>query len=129
MPLFTDLATAAIIKAIEKEPDYVAKLHAVVMLHGGKTLQKNFRESEAFREWRETQRTIGRVEELIWLGERLGRVVDRFIELEERELATEFNKFLGKISSRAKKLAAPIFAKGQEIRTNRGETITAETFK
>lgn len=106
MSTASDLAVSAIARAIEDDPGCVVKLHAAVVLHGKDHLEKSFYTSEPFASWRETQRAIGRVEELVWMTDRLKGIVSRFIECDELELATEFRKFGDKLIEKAKKLGA-----------------------
>lgn len=123
MPVFADMAVVAIQKAIEEDPECAPKLHAAVMLSGRKTVQKAFEEGEIFLPWRDLQRTIGSVTELYWLYERLKNIVDGFVKAEEPEIAEQFLKLKEHVVHRMRRLAAPIFARGLEIRTRDGRIL------
>jgi hypothetical protein len=111
----TDLAVSAIQKAIESDPKSAVKLHAAVMLHGKDHVGKAFGESEAFVGWREIQRTVGRVEELLFVTKRLAGMVDRYNARGDVSMGAEFTHLMERLLDRAHKLAEPLSARGVHI--------------
>lgn len=115
MSALTDLAISAVKKAIEDDPSSAVKLHAAVMLHGKDHVGKAFSESESFVGWREIQRAVGRVEELVFITKRLAGMIDRYNARGDVSMGGEFNHLMEKLNERMAKLAEPLLARGIEI--------------
>lgn len=116
MSALTDLAISAVKKAIEDDPSSAVKLHAAVMLHGKDHVGKAFSESESFVGWREIQRAVGRVEELVFVTKRLAGMIDKYEARGDKELAGEFGYLMEKLHARMTKIAEPLLARGITIK-------------
>lgn len=108
MATFENMALVAIEKAIAEDPECALRLHAAVMVHGGRAVRKTFNESEVFEGWRDARRAEGGQIELVAICKKVMRIAQRYNELGEPELAEAFERLGGHLVKRLDQLAAKI---------------------
>ena len=114
MAAFADMALVAIEKAIAEDPECAMRLHAAVMIHGGRVVRRSFHESEAFETWRESLRAEGGQLELVRLYRKIERIAAKYKEQGDPELAEAFERLGGHIVKHLDQLAARIMEERAE---------------
>jgi hypothetical protein len=108
MATFADMALVAIEKAIAEDPECALRLHAAIMVHGGRKVRRLFHESETFAEWRDARRAEGGQLELVAIYKKVVRIAQRYNELGDPELAEAFERLGHHLVKRLDQLAAKV---------------------